>query len=108
MSHPPLSSLPVHLMPALHCGSLFAQKVLLHLESLSPNPSNVAPVDVHHFFIAGVDEHVVSKTRGQMVCTYDPKRWENDFIEQEAVREESHKEEFVPADKLVSCDLSNQ
>jgi hypothetical protein len=43
------------------CGSLFAQKVSLNSESLLPNPSNAAPVDVCCFFTAGVDERVVSK-----------------------------------------------
>ena len=45
-------------MPAPCHGSLFARKALLNSVSLSPNPSNVAPVDVHCFFMAGVDEQV--------------------------------------------------
>jgi hypothetical protein len=47
--------------PAPRCGLLFSQKVSLNSESLSPNPSNVAPVDVRCFFMAGVDECVVAK-----------------------------------------------
>ena len=45
-------------MPAPCRGSLFARKALLNSVSLSPNPSNVAPVDVHCFFMVGVDEQV--------------------------------------------------
>ena len=48
----------VNSMPAPCCGSLFARKALLNSVSLSPNPSNAAPVDVHCFFMAGVDERV--------------------------------------------------
>ena len=45
-------------MPALCHGSLFAQKASLNLASLSPNPSSAVPVDIHCFFMAGVDEWV--------------------------------------------------
>ena len=45
-------------MPAPCRGSLFAQKVSLNSVSLLPNPSNAALVDVHCFFMAGVDERV--------------------------------------------------
>ena len=45
-------------MPAPCQGSLFARKASLNSVSLSPNPSNAAPVDVCCFFLAGVDEQV--------------------------------------------------
>ena len=48
----------VNSMPAPCRGSLFARKILLNSVSLSPNPSNAAPVDVHCFFMVGVDERV--------------------------------------------------
>ena len=48
----------VNSMPVPWCSSLFAQKALLNLVSLSPNPSNAVPVDVHCFFMADIDECV--------------------------------------------------
>ena len=45
-------------MPAPCRGLLFARKALLNSVSLSPNPSNAAPVDVRCFFMVGVDEWV--------------------------------------------------
>ena len=48
----------VNSMPAPCCGLLFAQKVSLNSASLSPNPSNAAPVDIGCFSMVGVDEQV--------------------------------------------------
>ena len=57
----------VNSMPASCCGSLFAWKVSLNLVSLLPNPSHAAPVNVHCFFMVGVDkwvdEQVVTKDK---------------------------------------------